>query len=320
MSPKHSSLFLFHCNVSVEIPRFDFISSLLSLLQDPSNMQSNNLLYNEECYMDPSIQKYDDHHEFNDIHTGYWFRDTHKKMIKHSNHQMLCPLILYIDGVSIDQLGRKSIEPVAFTLGIFNRKTRHSSSAWRVLGYIPDIEKTTHLNHKDLSKEVQLEDRNLKKLHYHQMLQCILSDVHIIQQSNGIKMKLPFMKESKMYIKEVKMYFPIAFVIGDTIGADKLCSRKQNYTPTKLGNTGISRDCNCIYKYSHLHDFKCTFISRELVTNSHPTVRERLGFTKHLFNVFDFLDLGYSMYGINSHSPPECLHQWYLGIITNVVE
>ena len=77
--------------------------------------------------------------------------------------------------------------------------------------------------------------QTIKKVHYHEELRSI-------QTRGGIEMALPF----ESGLQEVLVQFPIAFIVGDTIGNDKLCSRYQTYVATRLENTGVSRDCTCI--------------------------------------------------------------------------
>jgi hypothetical protein len=41
---------------------------------------------------------------------------------------------LYFDKIATDRHGHLSLEPVYFTLTMFNRKTRNQPQAWRPLG------------------------------------------------------------------------------------------------------------------------------------------------------------------------------------------
>ena len=119
-------------------------------------------------------------------------------------------------------------------------------------------------------------------------------------------MMLPFGNILRKFIVK----FPISFVIGDTIGNDKLCSRYQKYVPSLQQNTGVSRDCICCYANSHLHNYKCSILSRKTILHVPISVASRLGFDKTVINAFDKMCFGFSKYGINGHTPPEMLHQW----------
>ena len=115
---------------------------------------------------------------------------------------ILCPIIFFIDGVAIDKLGRKSLEPVSFTLGIFKRELRNLALAWRVLGYIPDPEKYFCISYgsgKHGSK--------LKRDHHQQILNDILVQVVDLQKVGGFKWKLPFYNDdSSVEILSLKLW------------------------------------------------------------------------------------------------------------------
>ena len=59
--------------------------------------------------------------------------------IKKESNDLPIGLILYNDKITIDKHGHLSIDPIQFTLSIFNRQTRNKPIAWRPFGYIPNI-------------------------------------------------------------------------------------------------------------------------------------------------------------------------------------
>jgi hypothetical protein len=73
-----------------------------------------------------------------DVDRGHVFRSTHGHLCTQPN-DVLCPLIMYLDRICIDQHRRCSLEPGYATLGIWNVATRNKVEAWRPLGYIPNI-------------------------------------------------------------------------------------------------------------------------------------------------------------------------------------
>lgn len=304
---------LSNCSTKVDVPRFDFVSSFFSIIHDTSLMKKENLLYNETSYITPSRETISAL-PYDDIHTGMWYEMTHKEMISDPSKEILCPIILYIDGVPVDSVGRKSLEPVSFTIGFLNRSTRNKPSAWKLLGYIPNIEKCSKLKYKDKFKSSA---SVAKKRHYHEVLKTILEPLKNVQSNGGIKLTLPFIDAGHYGTRVVK--FPIMFIIGDTLGNDKLCSRLHNYKFTKSQVTGVSRDCNCCFKHSDRYNFKCHPISRKILFDLEPKIVKRLGFNTDFFNAFDEMNLGYSPMGINGHTPVEMLHQWYLGVVSNTI-
>ena len=214
---------------------------IVSLLLDPLTMQKQNLLMHDMDYQHPQQSN---HNSFGEIHTGYWFQNAHKNLCKHED-DLLCPLIMFVDGVGLDVMQRQSLEPVTFTLGIFNRNARNAELFWRVLGYIPNPEKHCNVKYDSYSNSA-----TLKKEHYHQLLNVILSDLKSLQDEGGFRWTF-------QCGKTFNLKFPIMYVIGDALGLDKLCNRKETYTPTKTFMTGCCRDCNSVYKHCHDPQFIC---------------------------------------------------------------
>ena len=311
LKPFIVDLQLMNSSYQIEVPQFDFVSAFMNIVYDPSITKDvSNLLYNDKDYLFPHNQH---GYGVDDIHTGIWYKETHKNMILDANKEILCPIILFIDGVAIDSIGRMSLEPISFTLGWLSKKARNMKGSWRVLGYIPDVEKTLNIDYKS---EFGTNKNVIKKIHYHQMIDSILSGLRQVQRNGGIEMELPFKQNNRKFIVK----FPISFVIGDTIGNDKLCSRFQKYVPSLQQNTGVSRDCMCSYANSHLHNYKCCMLSRNTILNVTTNVARRLGFDKTVINAFDKMCFGSSKYGINGHTPPEMLHQWNLGVVTMLIK
>ena len=322
------------------ITTFCFVSSIIGLLQNPILMRKDNTLYHQPLYNDPSKEEYNQKNVYNDIHTSDWFKDTHAQIVDKNNRQLneshinkdssmnlLCPLIFFIDGVAIDSCGRRSLEPVSYTLGIFKRSVRNLPLAWRVLGYIPNAEKSYHGVRYDSTKNSSY----LKKKHYQQMLHHILNQVAMLQNRGGFKWKLPFYKPcvdnntgNDSFIIEyrhVNIIFEAMVVIGDTLGNDKLCCRKQTYVPTKLMNTGACRDCSVTYRNCDDYNYKCRFISRDFLKEVNPQVLNQLSFYDVGLLAFDSISFGSNKNkGINGSTPPEILHVWYLGIVGLMIE
>ena len=115
-------------SITAKVPVFNFKSLVVSLLLDPLIMLEENLLMTDQSYIDPSNATL---YVFGDIHTGYWFKNAHQHLCKKED-DLLCPLIFFIDSVGLDAMQRQGLEPVTFTLGIFNRNTRNSNQFWQI--------------------------------------------------------------------------------------------------------------------------------------------------------------------------------------------
>ena len=109
-----------------EIVTFPFAEMFKSLLFDETLSSSQNILRHT---------KNNNNNNLSDINSGSWYQQAQSLLCKDHN-DYLCPIILFIDKTQIDVFGKWSLEPVLFTLGIFDRKTRNQASAWRPLGLV----------------------------------------------------------------------------------------------------------------------------------------------------------------------------------------
>ena len=87
-------------------------SLLYSGLMQESNMLFPNL--NDPLAPPLAIQP-----TVGDIMTGRAFYKAHKLLCMEPNH-ILCPFIMYLDKLTVDCHGHLSLEPLYFTLGLFN--------------------------------------------------------------------------------------------------------------------------------------------------------------------------------------------------------
>lgn len=302
------------------VSRFDFKGVLFSYLLDPELMKPENCLYQDPIYLDPSILDNTpiELRSYDDIHTGSWFRHAHSKICKEPE-DVLCPIILFIDGTPIDQYGHLNLEPVLVTLGLFRREMRNKPSSWRVLGYIPEEELHVQDLHGDNHETVgqdftDLDEQTLKRTDYHHILSYILQDIVEIEKSTGIlwNMEQVHPQTGKVFMKTVRLKFTVMFVIGDALGHDKLCDRFTSYnSKVKF----LCRDCNCPTKSLSDLSFKCEYTNRSTIKAfSNRQCREK-SFYKILNNAFDLMKMGYDLLGINGCCPPELLHQFLLGVI-----
>ena len=301
--PHKSKLRVSHFPIDIYVTKFDAKSAIASLLIDPMVMNEKNLLINDPAYTNP---RSNNQNSYGDIHTGYWFVNAHSFLCS-KDDDLLCPLIFFIDGVSLDSFGRQSLEPVSFTLGIFKRKARNSNMFWRILGYIPNLEKVYNVTYSNIQKK-----NNLKKIHYQELLSCILQELKILQKEGGFRWKFP-------NGKEYNLKFPVMYIIGDAQGLDKICNRKVHYTPTKTFMTGCCRDCNATYKHCHKPDFSCKFHKTSIIQKLSTDILKSISFIPIKINAFAELCFGNDLHGLVGSCPPEPLHQWYLGVVELVI-
>jgi hypothetical protein len=158
------------------------IHSLLTspLLEDDTNLLFPNL--EDPLAPPPPIA-----HTLADIDTGRSYCNAYNLLCLGQPKHIMCGIILYINKLAVDHHGHISLEPVYFTLSMFNKKTRNKPEAWHPLvGYIPNLglqSKAENWHSMLSSQKVQF---------YHDILsQVLLSSVQL-QQSNPMPFHLSY--------------------------------------------------------------------------------------------------------------------------------
>ena len=117
---------------------FSFGEALTSLLTDPTAMQPENLSFDPaNPFKEPKVGGDDGYH--GDFNTGSVHRNGWVLYCKKSN-SMGCEITLYVNKTHIDHGSRNTLEPLIFTIGIFNSSFRTKSGAWRPLAYLPNMD------------------------------------------------------------------------------------------------------------------------------------------------------------------------------------
>ncbi len=304
------------------ITKFDLGSLLLSFLNDRRLTTPSNLLIEDKYYHDPEsfLSLDDSEKQYSDIHTGSWFLNAHRKLCASENKNdphsinILCPIIMFIDGTPIDTFGNLKLDAIMFTLGIYNRETRNKSHAWRLLGYIPEV--PDELLYDDGSKDADTKKKrqNKQRIDYHHMLKYLLKEFVQLQNSSGILWNY---LDRTNRVRKLRLRPTLMYIIGDALGNDKLCDRFQSYgKATKY----LCRDCLCPTEKLDDVDYKCTFTKRSYLKTLSPKELSEKSYHNVENNVFDELNFGHDMYGINGCTPSEILHQFLLGVVKKATD
>jgi Plavaka transposase len=199
---------------NVEVVWHDFEQCLYSLLQDKDLMKPDNLLL-------PNNKP--DKNVFDDVNSGTVFMTAQRIYVQNKDMEILVPIIFFSDKTHTDIHGRLCLEPVQFTLGIFNRATRNLSKAWRTIGYVNDI---------CYKGKVESMDKNDD----YQRIMDVILDSYKKCQLNEPSWKFNIDGEYKQYTLKI----PTLYIIGDTEGHDKMCGRMSNRSVIKQ----LCRYCN----------------------------------------------------------------------------
>ena len=318
MTPTSTCLPLPSGQKSTNVTKFDLKGVIYSLLLDKSLFSVDNCLIHDKYYCNPELYHNlpSEEKNFSDVHTGTWFLHAFRNINMRHSRDILCPIILFIDGTPIDSYSKHTLEPVMMTLGIFNSKTRQLPRAWRLLGYIEQdsnyVTCNEGINNDNQRKTI---DQVSKRQDYHHILSFILKEVAKVEKSKGILYNFTTnIKDSNgmPITKLVRLRLTVMTVIGDALGLDKLCDRFTSYN-SKVKY--LCRDCNCpTNKLSDLN-FKCSYTERSAIKNMKAHECKNRSYYKINNNAFDHIIFGSDQFGINGCSPPEILHQILLGVV-----
>jgi hypothetical protein len=123
-----------------QVAVFSFEDMFHSLLSDPDVWNADNLLFPENSLSPVILPNQAD--DLDEIVSGDWYAQAFNNLCTSPN-DFLCPIVLFIDKTQVDDFSRWTVEPVLFTLAIFNRSTRNQSMAWRPLGLVTDINRSS---------------------------------------------------------------------------------------------------------------------------------------------------------------------------------
>lgn len=288
---------------SINVTTFGFKPQLATLLSDKVLMQQSNLLIN----LDQPFSRPEETDILDDINTGWWFRETHLERCTQPT-DILVPIIIFIDSGKVTK--RLSVEPIIFTLGIFNRSTRNLVQSWRTLGYIPNLSFSSRNKLSTYKTSRKMED-------YHLIINHIFEDLKPFLEDN---IGLPYTFEHKGKNVQCNLKFAMQVVLGDCEGHTKLCFFKGGHNLTSVR---LCRDCDVSPSHSDDPMHKCTFLSyNEDIAHLSPKEMAEMGMqplppSKNAFSKFYF---GARRSCILQCTPPEPLHGNLLGTLKYLIE
>lgn len=283
------------------LPVFNFKAMLASLLNDERLMQPENLVIQPDNPVQFQDKYSLDTLEVDELHTGTVCRNCIKETCT-GPKDVFVGIVMYIDGTNLGNFTNASLEPVMFSLSIFNRETRNQSHAWRPLGYV----KRPVDNVTDQDEGIDaLKGRNNRN--YHRALRLLLKDLIAVQKDDGYICDLIIGDHAN---RNMHLKLKLVCVIGDCEGADHLCSR---YASHSRYVTSLCRDCKCLTEDADRTDLECVYRQRIDFFNA---TDEELKYMSHYKcnNVFDDIDMCDNAGGISLASPPEILHWKNLGL------
>ena len=292
-----------------------FMKAVNALLSNPALVKEENFSFPHP--ENPFLSKPTETGEktyITELHHGKWWSETWEKKCTAEN-EILVPVILYMDSISLDVHGKLSLTPLNMTLGIFNTATRKLPSAWETLYFHPDTSFEATRNETPARKKSQTSLDVVHNLH-NGLRVALESFKELTERPGGVFWdNLPY--AGKHW--EVSMKFAIAFVIGDTELHDKLCGR---FNCRNDRVKCLCRHCNCPTKYtvnpSKQPGMKL-FVPSDL--SPHLPLNTLRDVSHHpIENAFHDLDFGANQHNIHLATPGECLHMHQLGVAKRAME
>ena len=293
---------------AVDITTFDFISQFHSLLSDPLLNTIDNLVVNPD---DPFTQYQPPGGLLNQSLSGSWYKNAWTHMETNTECNFMIPIILYIDKTQLCLSGKLSLFPVQMSLSIFTEEARRKANAWRPLGYIANED------YFFSAAERNQNSPDVKNERFHVQLDTILASFKAAQRPramHGVKLQLGHAS------KEVNLYVPLQFIIGDVEGGDQLCSR---FSYRGLACKRLCRTCDISTEDAGRTDIDCNRICvadvQELVASQNKQALRALA-QRPKFNSLYTIDCGNDPYGVFSMVHTEGLHAIEVGLIPYMLE
>jgi hypothetical protein len=289
---------------SMDVICYDFVPQLLSILQSKTMMSANNLVLNPDNPL--SMYKPQDN-RLGEALSGSVYQEMYSRLVSDPSNQLLCPLICYTDGTSIDALSRFSVEPFLFTPAVLTYAARCKAEAWRPFGYVQHPR----------SNQAKLASGG-KARNYHAQLQAMLQGLQHVQ--SGVDSRL---QNVEIYCfgkcLRVDVLCPILFISADTPAADKLCGHYSSY------GKGVKRvTCSCNVPFGLVDDptFPCIPVTWKHMheISSSGTEQERTAVSQHRCdNVFANIEIGDPIYKIFGSLPTDPMHSVRKGIMSRAM-
>ena len=292
---------------------FDFAPALLSLLQDDNLMLPENLVINLD---DPTSMYIPSDNKFGEAHTGERYRELFRELITARN-QLLVPIILYLDGTAIDGKGHIEVCPVSFTTSLFTEQVRRNSNAWRLLGFVPDLNRGRSAAMNSYANSTQTKGRTTRNFHH--VMDVIFKGMAKGQAGRDVRLKnVPLKVGSRWIIVEVVC--PLLFVINDGKQGDQLCCRANGHHPSIRRH---HRSCDCLFDDLDNPDVQCTFLTTNAINDAcrNATDDALQDLTVYrVDNAFNRIQMGPNPHGIFMCAVIDVMHTVQHGIIMYSLE
>ena len=293
---------------------FDFVPTLLSLLQDDSLMTTENLVINNDHPMSMYIPS---DSRIGEANSGSRYRELYQELAQ-GKDQLLVPIIMYLDGTVIDSKGHIDICPVSFTTSLFTEKARRDVRTWRLLGYVPDLNRGRSGAMNSFAN-ANVDEKGRTTRNFHKVMDVMMAGWAKVQQGLDVRLKqVPLKLGNRWFVVEVVC--PLLFVINDGKQGDQLCCRINGHHSSTVRH---HRSCDCVYDDLDDPYAECTFLSTDTINHaseygSQEELRQ-LSIYK-CDNAFNRIQMGRNPHGIFMCAVIDVMHTIQHGIIMYVLD
>jgi len=175
--PYPTDLVLRGTKTKIKLVKKKLVPQIVSMLANENLMAEKNLLVNKDTgsLFGPPPEPSADF-LYDDVNTGSVYRSAYKELCEKQYPdgipRILLALILFADGTHTDFFGRLCLEPVTFTLSIFNRSARFGDDFWGIMGWLAKLK---------YAKNIHTAEN--KSVDYHHMLEVVISDIRELQEN-----------------------------------------------------------------------------------------------------------------------------------------
>ena len=291
-------------NLTIDVTIFDFKSQLLSLLSD--SKITSDITKLDVNASDPFTKFVCKNNTLGCVNSGEWYYNAWEYCCR-SDDDFLVPIIFACDETQVSTMGQIGAWPIMFSTSLLSQELRNKPEGWRPLGYIYDLKIV------ESQSQHSRQSNDIKYTRIHQIIKAIINSFIKCQRDtslHNITLALgPF-------TKLVNLKVPLAFIIGDMVGGDKLCSCSPSYQTTLCR---ICLKCNIYGKDTGDPLVECQKINmskvKELVNNNDIEKLQALN-QYNVDNAFFHVCFGGCPYGIFSAAcPTEPLHALEIGIM-----
>jgi hypothetical protein len=294
-------------NTVATVPVFDAKAMILSLLHDPSIMKHENFAPGYDIFTGDVLEDCECNQVYGEIHTGDAWIPARNQHCGKGGKFMPIALVLFGDKSHTDLHGSLSVEPVSFTLTLFNRDARNLPKFWRLLGYIPNLTAGKGEANRQSAKD--------KLQNLHNCLSYVLKSIRDINESGGIR--------TTVMGQNVHTKVWIHFIIGDCEGNNKWLG---HYPGNNSGTARPYRDCECSFSDMCNTNPTCMYTTLREMAEAQSLLQRNKKEGSAVFQQMSRyiirnallqpgLPMSDQIYGAYRMTPPELLHTSGAGLI-----